>query len=251
MLNTSNLIQSIKSFLKEEKSYLLNKTKNTFNNFSIAIVDDGYKVSCFNKHYVVDFINKNIDYFSQLPIHKDLMKLLVEPQIFSSPNRVINICYFDLLIFQMLNTEEQTIWFKKLPIIKKITDKKFNRAKIFEVNKSAITFDRTTRNKKYQEIISKGFNFVEFPKDFKVDNLIELTNNIDSLVKEKQIPNFTISLRVKKLGLYNSKGFYSKETNTIFLDPRHLDVWRHELGHYFYKKENIKMINEEEFADNF
>ena len=37
----------------------------------------------------------------------------------------------------------------------------------------------------------------------------------------------------------------------MFLDPRHLDVWRHELGHYFYKKSEINKIDEEEFADNF
>lgn len=250
-MNTPDLVKSIKSFLKEEKIHLVSGSKNTFNNFSVSKTEQGYKVSCFNKHFVVDFINKNIDQFSQLPIHKEIMQLLVEPKVFSSVNKVINICYFDLIVFQMMNEAEQAIWLKKLPIIKKITDKKFNRAKIFEVNKSAITFDKNTRNKVYKEIIYIGFNFVEFPNDFKVEQLINLTKEIHALVIEKNIPNFNISLRIKKLGLYKSKGFYSKETNTIFLDPRHLEVWRHELGHYFYDKLDIKVMNEEEFADNF
>lgn len=230
---------------------MVNGRKNTFNNFSVSKVGKGYKTSCFNKYFVVDFINKNIDQFSKFPIYKEIIQLLVEPKVFYNANKVINICYFDLIIFQMLQSEEQTIWLKKLPIIKKITDKKFNRAKIFEVNKSAITFDKNTRNKIYKEIISMGFNFVEFPKDFKVEQLINLAKEINELVIKKNIPNFNIALRIKKLGLYKSKGFYSKQTNTIFLDPRHLDVWRHELGHYFYDKLDVKTINEEEFADNF
>lgn len=251
MLNMPDLVKSIKSFLKEEKNDLVRGSKNTFNNFSVSKIEKGYKVSCFNKHFVVDFINKNIDQFSQIPTHKEIMQLLVEPKVFSSANKVINICYFDLIVFQILNEAEQTIWLKKLPIIKKITDKKFNRAKIFEVNKAATTFDKNTRNKVYKNIITMGFNFIEFPKDFKVEQLINLTKEINALVIEKNIPNFNISLRIKKLGLYNSKGFYSKETNTIFLDPRHLEVWRHELGHYFYDKLKIKVMNEEDFADNF
>jgi len=140
---------------------------------------------------------------------------------------------------------------KKLSIIKKITNKKFNRAKIFEVNKTAISFDKNTHNKSYGEIISMGFNFVEIPNNFNVEKLINLTKEINLLAIEKNISNFNVALRIKKLGLYKSKGFYSKETNTIFLDPRYLDIWRHELGHYFYDKLDIKTINEEEFADNF
>lgn len=251
MLNMSNFSKCVKQFLKEERDSLLNNSKNMFNHFSVVRSENGYFVSCFNKQYVANFINENIDKFSYLPMRKDVMKVLGEPQTFSSTNKVINICYFDVLVFQMLSEEEQNIWINKLPIIQKITEKKFNRAKIFEVNKSAISFDKSTRNKKYQEIVQSGFNFVEFPQDFRISHLISLINDIISLVQEKNIANFSISLRIKKLGLYKSKGFYSKETNTIFLDPRHLEVWRHELGHYFYDKWNVIGVNEEEFADNF
>jgi len=251
MLNMSDFSKCIKQFLKEERDSLLNNSKNMFNHFSATKTDNGYSISCFNKQYVTNFINENIDTFSHLPMRKDILKLLREPQIFVNPNKVINICYFDALVFQMLPEEEQNFWMNKLPIIQRITEKKFNRAKIFEVNKSAISFDRNTKNKRYKEIIQSGFNFVEFPQDFRVSNLISLTNNISALAKEKNVDNFSISLRIKKLGLYKSKGFYSKETNTMFLDPRHLEVWRHELGHYFYSKNGIRNIEEEEFADNF
>lgn len=37
----------------------------------------------------------------------------------------------------------------------------------------------------------------------------------------------------------------------MFLDPRYLEVWRHELAHYWVTKHCMKLENEEEFADNF
>jgi len=115
----SDLIKSIKSFLKEEKIHLVNGSKNTFNNFSVSKTTQGFNVSCFNKCFVVDFINKNIEQFYQLPSHKEIMQLLVEPKVFSNANKVINICYFDLIVFQMLTGSEQTIWLKNYQLLKK------------------------------------------------------------------------------------------------------------------------------------
>lgn len=104
---------------------------------------------------------------------------------------------------------------------------------------------------KILEIINKGFDFIEIPNQFSFTKLKNLTNKIYELAKEKNIDDFNISLRIKKLGLYQTKGFYSKETNTMFLDPRYLEVWRHELAHYLVAKNGMTVENEEAFADNF
>ena len=153
---------------------------------------------------------------------------------------VLFVCYFvglnfELVLFSIM-PENKRLAFSNLPLVKTVLNKKFNRAKLFEVNKSAIIFDTKTRDKSRKNLLAKGFDFIEIPKGFTNSKIDKLTSEISSLAIEKGIKDFNISLRIKKLGLYQTKGFYSKETNTMFLDPRHLDVWRHELAHYFVVK---------------
>lgn len=244
------LEHEIKQYLREEKALLLIGKKNIFNNFSILKNNDNYKVTLFNKYYVINLIQNHIEEFSHLPFYKDILDLLLDTKEYYDVNKVINICYFELVMFNLLTETKKKQW-KTFPIIQKVIDKKFNRARLFEVNKSSVIFDKSTSLKKYQEIINKGFDFIEIPNDFSFTKLKNLTNKISELAKEKNIDNFNLSLRIKKLGLYQTKGFYSKETNTMFLDPRYLQVWRHELAHYLVAKHCLKLENEEEFADNF
>lgn len=244
------LENEIKQFLREEKALLLIGKKNIFNNFSILKNNNNYKVTLFNKYYVLNLVQNYIEEFSHLPFYKDILDLLLDTKEYHDINKVINICYFELVMFNLLSDIQKKQW-KTFPIIQKVIDKKFNRAKLFEVNKSSIIFDKSTNVSKQQEIINKGFDFIEIPNDFPFTKLKNLTNKISELAKEKNINDFNISLRIKKLGLYQTKGFYSKETNTMFLDPRYLEVWRHELAHYFVIKNSIIVENEEEFADNF
>lgn len=244
------LENEIKQFLREEKALLLIGKKNIFNNFSILKNNDNYKVTLFNKYYVLNLVQNYIEEFSHLPFYKDILDLLLDTREYHDVNKVINICYFELVMFNLLTDTQKKHW-KTFPIIQKVIDKKFNRAKLFEINKSSIIFDKSTNVNKYQEIINKGFDFIEIPNDFSFTKLKNLTNKISELSKEKNIDDFNISLRIKKLGLYKTKGFYSKETNTMFLDPRYLEVWRHELAHYFVTKNDIVVENEEVFADNF
>lgn len=244
------LENEIKQFLREEKALLLIGKKNIFNNFSILKNNNNYKVTLFNKYYVLNLVQNYIEEFSHLPFYKDILDLLLDTKEYHDINKVINICYFELVMFNLLSDIQKKQW-KTFPIIQKVIDKKFNRAKLFEVNKSSIIFDKSTNVSKQQEIINKGFDFIEIPNDFPFTKLKNLTNKISELAKEKNINDFNISLRIKKLGLYQTKGFYSKETNSMFLDPRYLEVWRHELAHYFVIKNSIIVENEEEFADNF
>jgi len=244
------LENEIKKFLREEKTLLLIGKKNIFNNFSIFKNDNTYKVTLFNKYYVLNLVQNYIEEFSHLPFYKDILDLLLDTKEYTDVNKVINVCYFELVMFNLLTDKKKKKW-KTFSIIKKVTDKKFNRAKLFEINKSSIIFDKNTKINKYKEILNKGFDFIEIPNNFSFTKLERLTNKISELAKEKNIDDFNISLRIKKLGLYQTKGFYSKEINTIFLDPRHLEVWRHELAHYFVAKNEIIVEDEEIFADNF
>lgn len=240
-----------KVFLQEEKMLLNDNQKSIFGNFSVKVNEDStFKVTIFNKYGVINVIKENIDEFAILPFYKDILDLLLESKNIKNINKVINICYFELVLFSIM-PEAKKLAFSKLPLVKAVLNKKFNRAKLFEVNKSAIVFDKTTKDKLYKKILEKGFDFIEMPKGFSLSKLSKLTTEISNLALEKGIKDLNLSLRIKKLGLYQTKGFYSKETNTMFLDPRHLDVWRHELAHYAVNKNNIVVENEEEFADNF
>ena len=185
-----------------------------------------------------------------MPFYKDILDLLLNTKEYHEASKVINICYFELVMFNLLNNKKKKQW-KVFPIMQKVINKKFNRAKLFEINKTSIVFDKNTNINKGKEILNKGFDFIEIPNDFSLSKLEKVTNEIFELAKEKNIYDFNISLRIKKLGLYKTKGFYSKETNTMFLDPRYLEVWRHELAHYFVVKNKIIIEDEENFADNF
>lgn len=244
------LENEIKQFLREEKVLLLSGKKNIFNNFSVLKNNNSYKVTLFNKYHVISLVKNNIEEFSHLPFYKDILDLLLDTKEYHDASKVINICYFELVMFNLLNNEKKKQW-KVFPIMQKVINKKFNRAKLFEINKTSIIFDKNTNINKGKEILNKGFDFIEIPNDFSLTKLEKVTNEIFELAKEKNIYDFNISLRIKKLGLYKTKGFYSKETNTMFLDPRYLEVWRHELAHYFVAKNKIIIEDEENFADNF
>lgn len=238
-------------FLTNEKELLSESKKNIFGNFSVIKNKNlSFNVTIFNKYSVINIIRDNIDEFAKLPFYKDILALLIENKSFTNLNKVINICYFDLIMYSLM-TDDKKLTSKLWTLNNIVLNKKFNRAKLFEINRGSIVFDKNTTDKEIKPIIEKGFGFIEIPKNFSIKKLYDLTTNIILLTKEKDIKDFSLSLRIKKLGLYKTKGFYSKETNTIFLDPRHLDVWRHELAHYYVVKNKLILEDEESFADNF
>lgn len=238
-------------FLTNEKELLSESKKNIFGNFSVIKNNDSaFNVTIFNKYSVINIIQDNIDEFAKLPFYKDILNLLIENQAFTNMNKIINICYFDLIMYSLMTDEKKStskIW----TLNNIVLNRKFNRAKLFEINKGSMVFNKNTKNKEIKTIVQKGFGFIEIPKNFSIKKLDDLTTNIILLTKEKNIKDFNLSLRIKKLGLYKTKGFYSKETNTMFLDPRHLDVWRHELAHYYVAKNQLFLEDEESFADRF
>lgn len=62
------------------------------------------------------------------------------------------------------------------------------------------------------------------------------------------------SLKIRKIKRTNKKAVYIKATNSIILDPRHVDSFRHELGHWYhtwFRPDIVTVEQAEEFADSF
>lgn len=248
----NNYYKKLLSFLKEERQFLKLDNKIIFNNFSVCKYNEFYKINIINKMLVLKVISENKKDFIKLPFYKDVLNLIKEDIIIvKNINDVINICYFDAILFNILDEKDKNLFINTniINIIK--NSKKNKKAKLFEVNKSSLYFDKSTSIKRYKDIVDLGFNFVEIDPSISFLRFKELIKQMILLTEEKNIQNFNVSLRIKKLGHYKSKGFYSKESNTIFIDPRYLKVWRHELGHYFVENMKIQTDHEEVYADNF
>ena len=98
--------------------------------------------------------------------------------------------------------------------------------------------------------ISKGFDNNKL-KDClkwinKLCNKINKTNDISSNIK--------FSLKIRKIKRTNKKGMYIANQNTIIVDPRHMDSFAHELGHWYHTYFNPEIVDNceaEHFAKNF
>lgn len=239
------------AFLNDEKQVLLEKRKRVFNCFFVESVDNGYKVSTVNRNLFLSMVEQYKIYLTDLPFYKDLLEIVKQRVLFLyDAEAVIDLCYFDLIIYNMMGISSETK-FLNMGLVNFINSSKMKRARLFDINKTSVYFDKETQIRKYRNIIDKGFDFVEIDSSVSLLRVGEIAEKMRLLAKEKNINDFNLSLRIKKLGHYRAKGFYSKETNTMFIDPRHMDVWRHEMGHYFVAKMNVDAEDEESFADNF
>lgn len=243
--------QKLLSFLDDEKKALSENKKQVFNCFFVKRVDNGYRVSTVNRSLFLSMVEKYKSYLTELPFYNDLLEIIKEKELFlDNIDEVIDLCYFDLIIYNLMEASGRES-FLNMGLISFISSSKVKRARLFDVNKTSVFFDKETPVKKYRNIVEKGFDFVEIDPSISLLRVSEVAEGMRTLAKEKNIDDFNISLRIKKLGHYKAKGFYSKETNTMFIDPRHMNVWRHEMGHYFVAKMNVDTEDEELFADNF
>lgn len=82
-------------------------------------------------------------------------------------------------------------------------------------------------------------------------------NQCLQLITEKNIKapkEAKFALKIRKIQRTNKKAVYIKATNTIVLDPRHVDSFRHGLGHWYhtwFKPEITTRKQAEEFAEEF
>lgn len=84
---------------------------------------------------------------------------------------------------------------------------------------------------------SLGLKEVEFPKDYDANKLIRTLDDIKEFMDFIKVDNREFILRFKKLGTYKNKAMYFKGIDTIILDSRHVQYFKHEMGHYLYERE--------------
>lgn len=145
-----------------------------------------------------------------------------------------------------------------------------NRSNIFTINKDSVIIDllhqsnsrNTTKltNKNYNLILTNPIiSFLEISKGFDNGKLLEflevMNHTCNQILKIQKISNeMKFSLKIRKIKRTNKKGMYIANQNTIILDPRYVDSFIHELGHWYhtwFNKEIKDEIEAEKFAKNF
>lgn len=141
-----------------------------------------------------------------------------------------------------------------------------NRSNIFTINKNSVIVhilnDKKSKNLDQltisnQKLILKNplISFIEISKDFDNEKLtlfLKMMNQLCKKVTKKQTitDNMKFSLKIRKIKRTHKKGLYIVNQNSILLDPRHVDSFIHELGHWYHTF-FIKNINEEKQAERF
>lgn len=145
-----------------------------------------------------------------------------------------------------------------------------NRSNIFTLNKDSVIIDllnpsnskNTTKltNQNYNLILNNPIiSFIEIAKGFdngKLLEFLELMNHACQQILKLQIISneMKFSLKIRKIKRTNKKGMYIANQNTIILDPRYVDSFIHELGHWYHTwfENKINEVKDAEiYAENF
>lgn len=154
--------------------------------------------------------------------------------------------------------------------IKHINGTAENRSNIYTINKDSVIINLVDnkKSKNTTKLIKQNYNlilenplisFIEISKGFdnsKLTPFLELVNiYCKKIVEAKRITDeMKFSLKIRKIRRTNKKGMYIANQNSILLDPRHVDSFLHELGHWYHTwfDKSIKEEKEaEEFANRF
>ena len=234
----------------------LNESKKIGKNLQFKINENGkfiikkkYDISTFS------FLVKNAERFTE----NELAYLTKYMETYSR-NDIIILYSIELILFLKLfkerniTTEELYFYFKKLDYIpektfnylsfklkkkKKIKKQGFKKnTNILQTNKNSYEFPRDYKTLKQQKIKSLlqylELPLVELPKYKDNQNVIFFLKTIIQIKEELNLKKFNFSLRIKKIRM-KKHGMYIINTNSIIIDPRHPDVFIHELGHYIYE----------------
>lgn len=102
-------------------------------------------------------------------------------------------------------------------------------------------------------------SLLEITKDFENKRLSvflkEINKICDDIKKKYFVPEeMKFTLKIRKIKRTHKNGMYIAKQNSILLDPRHVECFSHELGHWFHYwfRPEITMRNEaERFAKDF
>lgn len=87
-------------------------------------------------------------------------------------------------------------------------------------------------NKYLNEINAK---LVEIPKEYDLTKLESSLKEISTILNKFKINKREFIIRFRKIRKLKKTGLFIVSANTIILDPRETDSFKHELGHYIYE----------------
>ena len=87
-------------------------------------------------------------------------------------------------------------------------------------------------NKYLNEINAK---LVEIPKDYDLNRLEHSLQEIASILNEFKVNKRDFIIRFRKIKKLKKTGLFIVAANTIILDPRETESFKHELGHYIFE----------------
>jgi len=76
---------------------------------------------------------------------------------------------------------------------------------------------------------------VEIPKDYDLQRLEHSLKEIASILNEFKVEKRDFIIRFRKIKKLKKTGLFIVAANTIILDPRETDSFKHELGHYVFE----------------
>lgn len=233
-----------------------NKTKTLGN--SVCYKRDNNKKIYINKNFdqnVLEFLMSHSDKFSNNEISylSDYLETYNKQDIIILHTIELN------LLLKLLNNKiitEKLFYFYAvrldyvpkdfleillINIRKKNVNKKsgyYKNANILQTNKNNYEFPRdidTLRNKEIKELLCLiNLPLVEMPLNKDSENMTKFLKQVYKLKKDLNLKKFNFSLRIKKIK--NKKlGMFIVGSNTMVIDPRHPEVFIHELGHYIYE----------------
>ena len=87
-------------------------------------------------------------------------------------------------------------------------------------------------NKYLKDINAK---LVEIPKDYDLNRLEHSLQDIASILNEFKVNKRDFIIRFRKIKKLKKTGLFIVAANTIILDPRETESFKHELGHYIFE----------------
>lgn len=216
---------------------------------------------------------------------RSILIVMNETKTFNIKHKKKILCYLHMdwiLAFQHLkevdSTNQEVIQYLQfetgnkdiLNKVKHINGTAENRSNIYTMNQDSVIINlldkkqskNTTKltNQNYNLILNNQLiSVMEISKGFdnsKLTPFLELMNEYCEKVLQKQkiTEEMKFSLKIRKIKRTNKKGMYIANQNSILLDPRHVDSFIHELGHWyhtFFVKEILNEKDAEMFAENF
>lgn len=145
-----------------------------------------------------------------------------------------------------------------------------NRSNIYTVNQDSVivNFLNPLMSKNINKLSKDNYNlilrnslisFMEISKGFdnnKLKDCLKWINRLCNKINKNNdiTSDIKFNLKIRKIKRTNKKGMYIANQNTLIVDPRYMDSFAHELGHWYhtyFNPEIIEIQSAEEFATNF